>query len=286
MSESRIIENARLLAALGDPSVSWSSIAVSIRKLGSVHAALQAEGMAQGDLFRDSDDVDQSESQWADLLARLQGRGIECLAISDLRYPESLQRQAKPPPFLFVAGRIDLLEKPAVAVVGSRRAGDRALRTTRDWSREISSSGGLVMSGLAAGVDREAHIGALDVEAPTVAVLGTGILNSYPPDNAALQSRISQEGGLLVSQFFPSHPPSRATFPMRNAVMAGLARVVLVMEAEDRSGTTLQARLAARAGRRVALHHHLNDSAWAIDLVSRGKAEFVRSSNDVAELLR
>jgi len=136
-------------------------------------------------------------------------------------------------------------------------------------ARVLAEAGFTVVSGLARGIDSAAHLGALEAGGRTVAVLGTGIERMYPAENAALAERIAGSGG-LVSQFWPTAGPTRTTFPMRNAVSAGLALATVVVEASATSGARHQARLALGQGRLVVLPDELvGAEAWARAVAAR-----------------
>lgn len=164
-------------------------------------------------------------------------------------YPSLLRAAVHPPAMLFVAGDPDLLWHPQVAVVGSRRPSAGGRDNARQFARAFGRAGLAVTSGLAAGVDSAAHLGALETSR-TVAVLGTGPDQCYPPGNAALLARIVATGAVLTE-----HPPGtaglRQHFPSRNRLVAGLALGTVVVEAALRSGALITARLAADAGREV-----------------------------------
>ncbi|MBY6064210.1 DNA-processing protein DprA [Pseudidiomarina sediminum] len=164
-------------------------------------------------------------------------------------YPTQLRAIHDPPLVLFVAGNLTLLEAPQVALVGSRKASPPALHTSRYFAEHLTQSGVLVSSGMAQGVDRAAHVGALQV-GPTLAVLGTGPDNVYPKQHRQLQQQIEQ-AGVLVSEFPPGTPAKRDHFPRRNRILSGLSKGVLVVAAQTRSGTLTTARIATEQNRSV-----------------------------------
>lgn len=163
-------------------------------------------------------------------------------------YPALLRRVPSPPAALFVEGDPDALWRPQIALVGSRRASATGCDNAAAFARAFARDGLAVTSGLASGVDAAAHRGALAVGGATVAVTGTGLDVNFPRGNAALQAEIAARG-TLVSEYPPGTAPHRAHFPARNRIIAGLALGVLVVEAAERSGALITARLAAEAGR-------------------------------------
>lgn len=165
-------------------------------------------------------------------------------------YPALLRRIAHPPLALFVDGDADLLWHPSVAVVGSRVPTAGGRDNARDFAAALAASGLAVCSGMAAGVDAVAHDAVLRRRGITVAVLGTGIDVPYPRSHADLHARIARDG-VVVSEYPPGTGVRRAHFPSRNRIIAGLALGTLVVEAAERSGALITARLAAEAGREV-----------------------------------
>ncbi len=172
-----------------------------------------------------------------------------CL-LADEGYPALLSEGLTPPPLLFVRGQIACLQQPAIAIVGSRHATPQAMRIARDFARVLAEHGVVVVSGMADGIDRAAHEGALQGGGHTVAVWGTGIDRVYPSRNKKLAGEIVQHG-CVVSEFPLGTRPLAGHFPRRNRLIAGLAVATLVVEAATESGSLITARLAAEMGREV-----------------------------------
>jgi DNA processing protein len=194
--------------------------------------------------------------------------GIRLVTVLDPDYPENLLAVHDRPPFVFVGGRLDDGDARSIAVIGSRRASERGLGTATEIAGHLAECGYAVVSGLAAGIDTAAHLAALTRGGRTIAVLGTGLRRSYPPKNAELQRRITAEGA-VISQFWPDAPPSRRSFPMRNAVMSGISLATVIVEASATSGARTQARLALAHGRPVLLLAGLLTQPWARELAER-----------------
>lgn len=182
--------------------------------------------------------------------AWLESPGHYLIGWHDPDYPPPLRRGPNPPLALFVAGDPARLWHPSVAVVGSRSPTPAGRENARDFARALAVSGLAVVSGMAAGVDSAAHHAALDAGGLTVAVLGTGVDVPYPRSNAALHARIA-ETGAVVSEYLPGTGPAQFHFPARNRIIAGLALGTLVIEAAERSGALITARLASEAAREV-----------------------------------
>jgi len=197
-----------------------------------------------------------------------QRNGFELLTVLDEGYPENLRTVHDRPPILFVAGRLSRQDARSLAIIGSRRASAAGVAAAARIAEALAGAGYVVISGLAAGIDTAAHEAALRAGGRTVAVIGTGLRHAYPPQNAPLQQRIVAEGA-VVSQFWPDAPPTRASFPLRNAVMSGFALGTVVVEASFRSGARLQARLALAHGRPVFLWRPVLEEPWAREVARR-----------------
>ena len=185
-------------------------------------------------------------------LERLRSLGICWLPRSAAAFPRGLASIFDPPAGLFVRGTAatGVLDAPAVAVVGARSCSQYGAQVARTLARELAAAGLVVVSGLARGIDGEAHRGALDAGGLTVAVLGCGIDRDYPASHTELARRI-RETGLVVSEYGPGVEPAPWRFPARNRIVAGLAAVTVVVEARERSGALITADLALEEGREV-----------------------------------
>lgn len=182
-----------------------------------------------------------------DICARL-SIGATWFGASD--YPEALASIPDPPAVLFHRGGSPAELPLSVAVIGSRRCSIYGRRVARNLARELAASGVAVVSGLARGIDSEAHQGAIDAGGITVAVLGSGPDIIYPPENRRLAATIL-ERGCLLSEYPPGTEPARHTFPERNRIISGLSRAVVVVEAGERSGTMITVGTALDQGREV-----------------------------------
>ncbi|MEO8333840.1 MAG: DNA-processing protein DprA [bacterium] len=169
----------------------------------------------------------------------------------DPRYPAKLLELERPPEPLWARGNLAVLDRPTVAIVGTRRATAYAERVTRALARSLARAGACVVSGLARGVDAAAHNGALDVDGATCAVLGTGLDVVYPAAHASLQAEIASRG-LLLSELEPTNAAHRGSFPNRNRIIAAVASVTIVVEAGVKSGALITSSRAFELGRTVA----------------------------------
>jgi DNA processing protein len=185
-------------------------------------------------------------------LTRLRDAGVRWIARSAPEFPPLLHAIHDPPPGLFVRGDadLDLLRRATVAVVGARSCSPYGAQVARMLGRELGRAGLVVVSGLARGVDGEAHRGALEAGALTVGVLGCGIDRDYPAAHRELAARI-RVTGLTVSEYAPGVEPAPWRFPARNRIIAGLSAATIVVEARDRSGALITADLALEEGREV-----------------------------------
>lgn len=174
------------------------------------------------------------------------------LARSDARFPPRLKAIFDPPRSLYLrgSGEPELLGQRAVGVVGARSCSPYGAQVARMLGRELAAAGLVVISGLARGIDGEAHRGALESGGPTVGVLGCGIDRDYPAVNASLSRRM-EDGGLVVSEYEAGVEPAPWRFPARNRIIAGLCEAVVVVEARERSGALITADFALEEGREV-----------------------------------
>ena len=254
------------------------------RREPRVYASLVEEaGSAQAILEEDDGLLaGQLRSAAAAELADWSSGGIEVLTVLDPRYPPNLAAVHDRPPLIFVAGRLAPTDSKSVAVIGSRRATAAGIEQARTISEHLAGAGYTIVSGLAAGIDTAAHETALDLGARTIAVIGTGLRVTYPPQNAALQRKIAAEGA-VVSQFWPDDGPSRQSFPLRNGVMSGLALATVIVEASQTSGARIQARLALGHGRPVLLSSSVLAQPWARELSTRPGVHVFRSAHELTE---
>jgi DNA processing protein len=172
------------------------------------------------------------------------------LELADAHYPAALRNLPQPPPVLYVQGRLGLLERPGIAVVGTRAHSTYGRDAAVSLVVGLVRAGYTIVSGMARGIDGIAHRTALDVGGDTVGVLGTGIDVPYPPEHEELFQAIA-ERGCLVSEFPPGTPPHKWHFPQRNRIIAGLSRGVLVIEAPEKSGALITAGYALDEGKEV-----------------------------------
>jgi DNA processing protein len=185
-------------------------------------------------------------------LQRLDDLGFRFLARSDRDFPPLLGAIHDPPPGLFLRGNaeVELLARPSVAIVGARACSAYGRQVARSLGRELAVAGLVVVSGLARGIDAEAHRGALDGGGATVAVLGCGIDRDYPAANRELAREIAATG-LVVSEYAPGVEPAPWRFPARNRIVAGLCAAAAIVEARERSGALITADFALEEGREV-----------------------------------
>ena len=216
--------------------------------------------------------------------ARASGLGLRLVSLVDGDYPEPLRRSPDPPLVLYVRGELARASSPPrVASVGARAASPRGKRMAFALGRDLARAGVGVVSGLARGIDTAAHEGALAGGGRTIAVQGRGLDGVYPAENTALAERLVVKGGALVSEFALGVGPRPGHFPRRNRILAGLVEAVVVVEAAEKSGALVTARLALDAGRDVlAVPGHPMD-AWATgtNALIKDGAGLVRHAVDV-----
>ncbi|QXH95054.1 DNA-processing protein DprA [Pseudomonas ogarae] len=265
-----------LMEAFGSASKAISAPASAWRALGLPLACAEA---------RRNPDVRDGA---AHALAWLKGPAQHLLMWDQPDYPALLAQISDAPPLLFVAGDPSILEKPQLAMVGSRRASRPGMDTAAAFSRSLAGAGFVITSGLALGIDAAAHQAALDVGGRTVGVLGTGLENFYPQRNRRLADAMIAQGSSVLSEFPLDAPPHASNFPRRNRIISGLSLGVLVVEASVASGSLITARLAAEQGREVyaipgSIHH---PGARGCHQLIRDGAALVETVEHILEALR
>jgi len=258
------------LKVFESPQAVFDANVLSLRESG-VFAKKTLDHLAQKDLSAANNDLG-----WA--------KGDRCHIISlvDPAYPKPLAQISDPPPLLYVLGSVDVLNKPQLGVVGSRNPTAGGKSITKELSTSLSLSGLVITSGMATGIDGEAHIAALESDGETIAVCGTGLDRIYPAKHRALAHQISEQGA-LVSEFSIGTMPMSQNFPRRNRLISGMSLGVLVVEASIKSGSMITARLANEQGREVfavpgSIHSPL--STGPHELLKQG-AVLTRNAEDV-----
>ena len=266
----------KLLDAFGSASAALSAPASAWLALGLPEAA---HGMRRDAAVRDGA---AAAMRW------IERPGQHLLMWDDPAYPALLAEIPDPPPLLFVAGNPALVDKPQLAIIGSRRATPPALGTASAFSRSLAKAGFVITSGLALGIDGAAHQAALEAGGATIGVLGTGLEKLYPQRHRSLARQMLQQGSTLVSEFPLDAGPLPGNFPRRNRIISGLSLGVLVVEASLASGSLITARLAAEQGREVfaipgSIHH---PGAKGCHQLIRDGALLVESIEQILESLR
>ena len=215
--------------------------------------------------------------------------GAAVTTVFDDSYPSALRALPDPPIVLYSWGNWTGTDaERSIAVVGSRMATHYGRLCARNISHDLAEAGVTVISGLARGVDTEAHTGAMDAEGRTIAVIGAGLNKLYPRENRNLAQRIADGHGAVVSEFPMDLPPSRTTFPMRNRIVSGWSRATLVVEASGRSGALITARTAAEQGREVfcipgPVDRHSSDGCHALirdgAILATGASDILQDMN-------
>ena len=184
-------------------------------------------------------------------MARAERMKVDLVTWADPAYPKPLMEIPDPPLVLYVRGDTTLLSRVCAGVVGTRRATVYGMETSKRFGYGLAMAGYCVVSGLARGIDHEAHEGALQAKGATVAVIGAALDKLYPPENEPLARRIVEGGGAVVSEYPFGRSADRQTFPMRNRIVAGLCKGLVVVESPAKSGTLITAGQAAEFGRTV-----------------------------------
>jgi DNA processing protein len=283
-----------LLALCALDHVNWHVIAREAQQSLGLERLLQGELTETSKQAREtqkliagaSGDLPKQRLRAVEEIRRAEDAGARLVTVLDDDYPANLRVIYNLPPFLFYRGRLERDDARSVAVVGTRDASDDGIDSARRMASLLAQHDVIVLSGLARGIDTAAHEETLAQGGRTIAVLGTGILRCYPKENSELAERIVQSGA-LVSQFWPSQPPTTYNFPRRNVVTSGMSQGTVVIEASETSGAKMQARLALEHGKRVFLVSRLVTSQpWAQKYVEKRGAIEIRSVEDVLERLR
>ncbi|MEK6208037.1 MAG: DNA-processing protein DprA [Chloroflexota bacterium] len=287
-------EQAALLALVESAKSPWHTVADLVEAAGSASAVVR--GDVQSEDAADIALLNQVRSLTLGFAVERWHRALEDLArtapavhlvtVLDPAYPRNLRMVYNRPPFLFVRGELRTEDENAVAIVGTREPSSHGLAEASALAEALSRKDVTIISGLARGIDTSVHEATLRAGGRTLAVIGTGIRRTYPPENEQLAQRIVGSGGALISQFWPDAPPMASNFPLRNAVMSGMAIGTVVIEASSTSGAKMQARLALEHGKRLFLLESLVLSQdWARRYADRPGAVVVKRSSDVLEIL-
>jgi DNA processing protein len=265
----RLRDHRALLAAFGTPQ---QVLAVPRDDVARVCGDAVAHALAAG----------AKPPQVEHALQWLEEEQHHLVALGDAAYPQSLLTIGEPPTVLYARGRVELLNAPGVAIVGSRNATSQGIRDAEAFATALSAEGVCIVSGLAAGIDAAAHRGGIAQRGSSVAVMGTGADRLYPAANRELALEIERLG-CLISEFPLGTPPEQGNFPRRNRLISGLSRGVLVVEAAIESGSLITARRAADQNRDVfampgSIHSALSKGCH--DLIKQG-AKLVESAEDI-----
>ncbi|KUJ96305.1 MAG: processing protein [Desulfonauticus sp.] len=220
------------------------------------------------------------------LVEEILKKNVSYLLFTDDNYPSLLREISTPPPLLFYKGRLSLLQKTKVALVGARRCTAYGLKMAEELASTLSAAGICVVSGLAVGIDARAHSFALRGEGKSIGVLGCGLDVVYPRQNKTLFEQM-QEQGLLLSEFLPSTEPEPQNFPLRNRIISGLSLGVVVVEAAKKSGSLITAQFALEQNREVFAVPgtcKMNSFAGCNALIQQG-AYLIQEPEDVLEML-
>ena len=268
-------ENQRkLLRTFGLPDAVFSASHRDLR-------AVVGDRLALALLETDNSDLVKTACEWAN------GDNQYIVTIADSEYPQPLLEIPDPPTLIYVRGHLDLLNRPTLAMVGSRSPTPQGIQNAEQFASALANAGLVIASGLALGIDAAAHRGALAANGGTVAFIGTGIDRIYPARNRELALEIGARG-TIVSEFPIGTPVTAFNFPKRNRLISGLSRGVLVVEAAIESGSLITARLAGEQGREVFAipgSIHSPQSRGCHKLIKQG-AKLVETAQDVLEELR
>ena len=219
-------------------------------------------------------------------LAQLAACGARLITLGEPDYPVSLAQIDDAPPTLAVRGDVSILSDPGIGIVGARNASTNGQRLAETMARDLADTGLSIVSGLARGIDTAAHHGALVAHGKTVAVMAGGVDIVYPPENQALYERVAEQGA-VVSEMPPGLKPQARHFPRRNRIVSGLSLGVVIVEAAQRSGSLITARMAGEQGRDVLAvpGSPLDPRSYGANRLIREGATLVRDASNVLELI-
>lgn len=288
----RVEEQLAWLALRMVPGLGARRAVPLVRRFGAVEAVFAAhtrdlvaagldgsvaQSIASGCAFEEA--ADQAE--------RVKRAGAVVIPFQDSAYPEILRQIYDPPLLLFARGRIDLLGRPGIGVVGTRRPTPYGTAATDRLAGELARTGLVIASGLARGIDTAAHKAALTAQGDTIAVFGSGVDHIYPAENRRLAEDIATRG-LLLSEFPMGNPGHPQNFPVRNRIISGLSLGILLVEGAQYSGSAITAQLAMDQGRDVfAVPGNITSKmSWTPNLLIKQGAKLVQSAEDVLAELR
>lgn len=223
---------------------------------------------------------------WKEDLRLIEQGHIHLLPYWDLNYPTSLCDLAQPPLLLYIKGKLPQKNSPSVAIVGTRNLTVYGSEVALQFAEQLARFGVCIVSGLARGIDTQAHLGALKGDGDTIAVIGSGLGHLYPPENAGLASKISLSG-TLVSEYPMNTPPARQNFPHRNRIVAALSQAVLLVEAPQKSGAMGTLQIASSLKRATfAIPGRLDIPSFAGNhhLIKTGQAKLVENPRDIVSM--
>lgn len=266
-----------LIKQVDDPEKIFS---LSKRELRAVEGIGEASALSLL-AFDEWDKVDE-------IITQTEKNGSEIITLADPEYPSLLKQIYDPPVLFWLKGSPEALSKPGIAVVGTRNTSPYGRKMAKKLTGELADEGLCIFSGLAYGIDAIAHRTALEHEAATVAVLGSGIDNLYPQKNADLANRIVKSGGAVITEFPLGTNPDAGNFPVRNRIVSGMSLGVLVVESGIKGGSMITADLGLDQNREVfAIPHPLGSPSGTgcNYLIKRGAAKLVQTVDDILDEL-
>lgn len=213
---------------------------------------------------------------------------VNYITLKDEQYPNLLREIYNPPKKLFYRGNVNLLKKTCISIVGTRKSSEYGEYVTKKIINELSILKLIIVSGLAKGIDKIAHQEALKNNLPTIAVIGSGIENIYPKENLNLAEKI-EKNGLIISEYEPDSPPKNFHFPQRNRIISGLSIATIIIEAPEKSGALITAKLALDQGREIfALVGDIDrkNLVGNLRLIQNSGAYPISSGGDVISVLK
>ena len=266
----------RLIDAFASPEAVFSAAPLKLKDVEGINDKI----------IRELKDFRPDDKKIRNELTKIKDSDIRFITLTNNAYPQNLKSIYDPPPYLYVKGDLKNEDRLSVAIIGSRSATNYGRQITETISKELSSLGITIVSGMARGIDSFAHQSAIDSGGRTIAALGCGIDVVYPPENKALMERI-RSSGAVISEFPFGTPPEATNFPQRNRIISGLSLGTVVIEAADDSGSLITANYAVEQGKELfAVPGNITSrmSKGSNSLIKKG-AKLINSADDIIEEL-
>lgn len=271
------LQKKKLLEIFGTPKKLWESDRISLQKVGGI------DENCINEIFnlKYKKDLEKYEEY-------INKNNIKLITIFDKEYPQNLKKIYDKPIILFAKGNIELLQKGGIAIVGSRNCSNYGRITAQKIAYDLAKKDICIISGLAKGIDKYSHVGALKAEGDTIAVIGSGLDYIYPSENKNVYEEIIKNNGVIVTEYIIGTRPNKMNFPARNRIISGLSYGIVVVEAQEKSGALITVDFGLEQGKDIfAVPGNINNvnSVGTNNLIKQG-ANIVTDYNDIIDIIR